>query len=279
MQTKSGKAVSPIGIGTWRIAGTYEYDATEKYEGSKPNYDNEPAEIEAIRYSIAKGQNHIDCAEAYGAFYTDEVVGKAIAGLNREDLFIADKLWKTSIGEGLVRPTVELMLQKLGTDYLDMLYIHWPWTKVDYLLAVPQINELIDEGIVRSFGVSNFTVEDLKRAQAASKHPIAANQMNYNLLHQHEVTAEMKEYCASNNIQIIAYQPVKRQEVMKNQYIKVVANKYDASPAQIALAWLLSQNVLAIPKAVDKAHIDDNVAAESIVLAAEDIALLNKFLS
>ena len=279
MQTKSGKAVFPIGIGTWLIGGTYTHDASDKYNGSKASSANEPAEIEAIRYSISKGQNHIDCAELYGAFYTDEIVGKAIAGLNREDLFIADKLWKTSLGEGLVRPTVELMLQKLGTDYLDMIYIHWPWTDADWLQTIPQINELIDEGVVRSFGVSNFTVEDMKRANAASKYPITANQMNYNLLHQHEVTAEMKDYCASNNIQIIAYQPVKRQEVMNNEYIKVVANKYNASPAQIALAWLLSQNVLAIPKAVQKAHIDDNVAAANIVLSSDDITLLDKFLS
>lgn len=279
MQTKSGNDLFPIGIGTWLIGGTYEYDAAEKYEGSKAHYDNEVAEIEAIRYSIEKGQNHIDCAEAYGAFHTDEVIGRAIAGLNREDLFIADKLWKTSVGEGQVRPTVELMLQKLGTSYLDMLYIHWPWQEVDWLQAIPQIDELIDEGIVRNFGVSNFTIEDMKLAQKSTKHSIAANQMNYNLLHQNEVTAEMKDYCTSNNIQIVAYQPVKRQEVMNNEYIKVVAEKYNISPAQVALAWLLSQNILTIPKTIQKAHIDENVAAVNITLTNEDIQLLNKFLS
>lgn len=278
MKTKSGKAIFPIGIGTWLIGGTYEPGLTDKYNGSKASDANAPVEIEAIRYSIAKGQNHIDCAESYGAFHTDEVVGKAITGLNREDLFIADKLWKTSLGEGLVRPTVELMLQKLGTSYLDMLYIHWPWTDIDWLQAVSQIDELIDEGIVRHFGVSNFTIADMQRAQTASKHPIAANQMNYNLLHQQEVTAEFKEYCVNNNILVIAYQPVKRQEVMSNEYIKVIANKYDASPAQIALAWLLSQGALVIPKAIQKAHIDDNVAAAYITLSAEDIAILNKYL-
>lgn len=278
MKTKSGKAVFPIGIGTWLIGGTYEHDANDKYNGSKASNANRHAEIEAIRYSIAKGQNHIDCAELYGAFHTDEVVGKAIAGLPREDLFIADKLWKTSVGANQVRPTVELMLQKLGTDYLDMLYIHWPWPEVDWLQAIPQIDELIDEGIVRYFGVSNFTVADMQRAQAASHHPIAANQIHYNILHQQELTSEMKEYCAHNDVQIVAYHPVKAQEVMSNEYIKVVAEKYSVSPAQIALAWLLKQNALVIPKAIQKAHIDDNVAAANITLSDGNLATLDKYL-
>ncbi len=84
MQTKSGKKLFPIGIGTWNVGGKWNSnDPTAKYKGAEPNYDSEIAEVEAIRYSISKGQNHIDCAELYGAFHTDEVVGKAISGLVR----------------------------------------------------------------------------------------------------------------------------------------------------------------------------------------------------
>ena len=108
MQTKSGKSLFPIGIGTWNIGGKFNpNDTTAKYKGAEAVYGNEDEEAEAIRYTISKGQNHLDCAELYGGFYTDEVVGKAIAGQKREDLYIADKLWKTSVGKGLVRPTVE----------------------------------------------------------------------------------------------------------------------------------------------------------------------------
>ena len=80
MQTKSGKPLHPIGIGTWLIAGTFEFDPTALYKGAEPAYGNEPQEIAAIKYSLSKGQNHIDCAELYGGFYTDEVVGRALAG-------------------------------------------------------------------------------------------------------------------------------------------------------------------------------------------------------
>lgn len=209
MITKSGKKLFPIGIGTWNIAGTFTSDPSAKYKGAVPSRGNEESEIDAIRYSISKGQNHIDCAELYGGFYTDEVVGKAIAWLEREDLYIADKLWKTSVGKGLVRPTVEKMLKKLGTDYLDMLYIHAPWPEVNWQEAIPQIDELIDTGIVRDFGVSNFTIADMEEAQKLAKHPIVANQMNYNILYKNEVSEEFKKYCKQHHIQLVAYQPIK----------------------------------------------------------------------
>lgn len=277
MKTKSGKSLFPIGIGTWNIGGTLNpNDPTAKYKGAEPNYDNESAEIEAIRYSISKGQNHIDCAELYGAFHTDEVVGKAIAGLNREDLYIADKLWKTSVGKGQVRATVEQMLSKLGTDYLDMLYIHAPWNDVNWQEAIPQIDELIDEGIVRDFGVSNFTIAGMEQTRKIAKHPIAANQMNYNVLYKDEVNQEFQNYCRENSIQIVAYQPVKRQEVLHNAVIQDIANAHDVTAAQVALAWLLAQGALPIPKAINKSHIDENVKAVEVQLSDQDLGLLNR---
>lgn len=271
MQTRSGKELFPIGIGTWGIAGSYSPDPSAKYKGAQPAYGNEEAEIEAICYSIAQGQNHIDCAELYGGFYTDEVVGRAIAGQAREDLYIADKLWKTSVGERLVRPTVEKMLKKLGTDYLDMLYIHAPWDDVDWTAAIPQIDRLIDEGIVRELGVSNFTIADMEKAKKIAKHPLVANQMNYNVLHKDEVDDAFKAYCLKNHIQIVAYQPIKRQQVLEDEVLQDIANAHNSTAAQIALAWLLTQGALPIPKAVNKSHIDENIGALKIKLSSQEI--------
>lgn len=276
MKTKSDKPLFPIGIGTWNIGGTFTANPGAKYKGAEPNFDNETAEIEAIRYSISRGQNHIDCAELYGAFHTDEVVGKAIAGLKREDLYIADKLWKTSVGNGLVRATVDQMLQKLGTDYLDVLYIHAPWDEVSWQEAIPQIDELIDKGIVRDFGVSNFTVADMEQTRKIAKHPIVANQMNYNVLYKDEVNQEFRNYCRENNIQIVAYQPVKRQEVLGNEVIQDIAKAHNATAAQVALAWLLAQGTLPIPKAINKSHIDENIKAVEVQLSDQELELLNR---
>lgn len=276
MKTKSGKALFPIGIGTWNIAGVFNADPTAKYKGAEPSYGNENTEIEAIRYSISKGQNHIDCAELYGAFYTDEVVGQAISGLKREDLYIADKLWKTSVGKGLVRPTVEKMLEKLGTDYLDMLYIHAPWEEINWPEAIPQIDELIDEGIVRDFGVSNFTVADMEKVREIAKHQIVANQMNYNVLYKDEVDETFREYCKEHDIQLVAYQPIKRQEVLNNKTIQEIADTHKVSPAQVALAWLITQGALPIPKALKLKHIDDNVSAVDLQLSEQDVSRLDQ---
>ena len=274
LQTKSDKPLHPIGVGTWNISGIFELDPTAKYKGARAVYGNEESEIEALRYSLAKGQNHIDCAELYGAFYTDEIVGHAIADSQREDIFIADKLWKTSVGKGQVRPMVKQMLKKLGTDYIDLLYIHDTWDH--WQDAVPQIDELIDEGIVRYFGLSNFSVEQMQEAQKIARHPIAANQVKYNVLYQDEVTPAFHAFCQSHNIQIVAYQPIKRQEVLKDETVKATAEVHKAMPAQVALAWLLQKGALPIPKATNKTHIDENLGAIKIKLTDEDMAKLEE---
>jgi diketogulonate reductase-like aldo/keto reductase len=242
--------------------------------GTHPVYGNEDAEIEALRYSLKSGQNHIDCAELYGAFYTDEVVGRAIAGLPREDLYIADKLWKTSVGKGQVRATVEKMLKKLDTDYIDLLYIHAPWEGINWQEAIPQIDELIDEDVVRQFGVSNFSIAQMQEAMSIAKHPLAANQMNFNVLHKDEANQAFRDFCKAHDIQTVAYQPIKRQEVLQNETVQAIAKAHDATPAQVALAWLIQVGALPIPKATARQHIDENLKTVTLVLSPEEMANL-----
>jgi diketogulonate reductase-like aldo/keto reductase len=274
--TKSGKALNPIGIGTWNVNSRINADnLSSEYRGVEPVHGSEEQSIEAIRYSISKGQNHLDCAQLYGGFYTDEVVGQALVGLPREDLFVADKLWKISVAKGKTRPTVEKMLEKLGTDYIDLLYIHSPFTDAPWQEAIPQIDELIDAGIVRQFGVSNFTLDDMKQAQALARHPIAANQMNYNLLHREEVSEAFRDFCAEHTIQIVAYQPIKRQEVLNNKTVQEIAKAHKATPSQVALAWLIKMDTLPIPKALQKSHIDENLGALQLELTPEDMDRLS----
>jgi len=276
MKTKSGKPLFPIGIGTWNIASFNNPDnQNSKYRGVEPVRDNEAEEVAAIRYSLSKGQNHLDCAEMYGGFYTDEVVGQAVANTNREDLYIADKLWKSSVDTGLVKPTVEEMLRKLGTDYLDLLYIHAPWNDAPWREAISQIDGLIDKGIVLGFGVSNFTIEQMQETMQLAKHPIIANQMNYNVLYKKEVDQEFRNFCHTNNIQIVAYQPIKRKEVLANETIQQIAKRHAATPAQVALAWLLAKDSLPIPKATQQTHIDENLQATNLLLTSKDLEQLD----
>ncbi len=264
LKTRSGAALYPIGIGTWGFGGTWEAEYGKEGEAAK-----------AINYSISKGQNHIDSAEIYGGGHTDEVVGKAIKDLNREDLFLTDKVWETSVANGKVRPAVEKMLKKLDTDYLDALYIHKPWDNFPWREAIPQINQLIDEGIVRYFGVSNFDTTQLKETTSLSKHPVSLIQLYFNVLHKQDVTEEMQKFCESNGTQIIAYRPLERGMVLEDKTIQTIAKKHNALPSQIALAWLISQGAFPIPQATGQLFIDQNIAATTIKLSSQEIAQLN----
>ena len=167
------------------------------------------------------------------------------------------------------------MLDKLQTSYLDLLYIHAPWPEVDWREAIPQIDALIDEGVVRYFGVSNFSIADMEEATKIARHSIAANQMNYNVLYQDEVTDEFRRYCLQHDIQIVAYQPIKRREVYENDHIVKMVATYGATPAQIALAWLLAKGAWPIPKSTNTEHIDQNIAAAALVLSEQDINILD----
>ena len=196
-------------------------------------------------------------------------------GIKRPEVSILSEEFLNEVRQMKEKNLAVEMLKKLGTDYLDLLYIHAPWDDVNWLEAIPQIDELIDDGVVRGLGVSNFTIADMQNTQKIAKHPIVANQMNYNVLFKNEVTEIFKDYCSENNIKIIAYQPVKRQEVLENETIQSIASEHNVSAAQIALAWLLTKNALPIPKAVNKDHIDENVDSVDVKLSKPELELLD----
>jgi 2,5-diketo-D-gluconate reductase B len=274
LTTKNGDILHPIGIGTWNISSRINDSLPEgRFRNVEAVRGNEQEEIDGLRYSIERGQNHLDCAELYGAFYTDEVVGRALeaSSVERKNLFIADKLWKHSSAPNAARPTVEQMLSKLRTDYLDLLYIHAAWTDVNWRDAIPQIDDLIDEGIVRSFGVSNFTVDEMIQAQAIARHPISVNQMHFSCLHRDEVDEEFRSFCKEHDIAIVAYRPTERGQALVHPVLIDIATAHGATPAQIALAWLMQMGTLPITKTIQKAHIDENLGALQITLSEHDL--------
>lgn len=263
MQTKSGDSLYPIGIGTWGY-GTYPSVSPGTNE-----------EVEALKYAFSLGQNHIDTAEMYANGGAERIVGRAIESADREKLFVTSKLWKNHVADGEVRPAVEAMLTRLRTDYLDMLYIHAPWFDAPWQSAIPQIETLIDEGVVRHFAVSNFSADRLQKALNIARHPIAANQMHYSLTHQQEVTPQLRALCEANGVALVAYMPLEKGSVLGGPLIEELAQKYSATTSQIALAWLLAQGTLSIPKALRKTHISQNAAAGDIKLSREDISRLS----
>lgn len=142
------------------------------------------------------------------------------------------------------------------------------------------LNDAVDRGLAKGLAVSNFNLEQLMQAQKLSKHPILANQMLYNVLERSDVTAEMLEYCLSNKILLVAYRPVERKllaDECSNEVVLELSQKYNKTPAQIALNWLVSKpNIVAIPKAISEKHIDENFGALDFDVTGEDLEILTK---
>jgi 2,5-diketo-D-gluconate reductase B len=262
LKTKSGRSLHPVGIGTWGLGD---------YPMSSPGT---VVQVKALEYAFGLGQNHVDTAEIYANGGAERVVGQALAGLDRSDLFIASKIWKNHVATGQVAAAVHAILKRLKTDYLDLRYIHMPWFDAPWQQAIPQIDALIDKGLVGHLGVSNFNVQHFNEAQSIAKHPIAANQIHYSYTHQQELTSQLKAVCQEAGTALVTYLPLEKGALLTNPALRAVADRHQVSPSQIALAWLLSQNILPIPKALGHDHIMQNAASGDVVLTDQDLSEL-----
>lgn len=266
--------LNPLGVGTWMMGGGY-------LEGKIPFavYGNEPKEIEAIRFSLAHGQNHIDTAHMYGAGHTEEIVGQAIDDLDRNALFIASKVWKSHTARQAVPKAILESLRRLRINQLDLVYAHYAFTESPMEEYMGGLNDALDQGLTKYIGVSNFSLEQLKQAMSVSKHPIAAVQNHFNVLYKSEFPPEMREFCTANNIALVSYRPLGRgmlTEECSNPTLLKLAEKYQKTTAQIALNWVLSfENMHAIPKASKPENITSNLAALEFELTEEDKTMLS----
>lgn len=282
MRTLSGKPVYPVGVGTFGIAGR-ENPATAEtlryvgYKNIEPVTGNEETEVDGLVTWLTSGANYLDTAELYGAGYTQTVVGRAIraAGIPRADLFISGNVWKSSYGA--VREAVEGMLERLGTDYLDVAGLHSPhtagWQVPGWESAIIAFRDLIAQGTVRGLSVSNFSPDHMTRAMEITGFPIKISQMGFSINYQREVTAEFRSFCVAHNIQIVAYQPL-QPNVIGNAAVRAVAIAHNATPAQVALAWTIQMGTLPITKTVTKERIRENLAAPEVQLTDDEIELL-----
>lgn len=265
----------PIGIGTWGMGGTRLSD-----DAIFADYDHDQREIEAIRYSISQGQNHLDTAQLYGAGHTEEIVREAIRDIPRENLFIVSKVWKSHAYRSAVPKAVEGILSRLHIPYLDLIYIHGYFKAVPISEYIQGLNDVVDRGLATAIGVSNFTLNQLKEAEAISHHPIVAVQNHYNLIERTYVPQELLDYCREKHIAVVAYRPLERKKLTGETDIpelRAMAKRHNASVSQIALAWLLAQEgVIPIPKASSKEHIDENLQSLHVSLSPEDMKVLNE---
>jgi len=265
---KLGDCKIPIlGIGTWGMGGWFSRDTS---------HDNEC--IDAIRTAVKSGMTHIDTAEIYGNGHAEEIVGKAIKGIPRKKLFITTKVAKNHLHYNDVLDSARKSMKRMNIKYIDLYLIHSPNQKVSLKETMSALDYLVERGLVRFIGVSNFSSKLLREAQSHAKNKIVANQVEYNLL-KRDAEKNLLGYCQKNGVLLIAYQPLALGKLAHKGFrpFDEICLKYDKTPAQVALNWLISkQNVIAIPKASAR-HVRENLGALGWKIRKEDAIRLERY--
>jgi len=241
-----------LGLGTWQNTDPDECAA-------------------AVATALEMGYRHVDTAQAYDN-EADVGDGLARADVSREDVFLATKVWIAQLAHDDVLASTAESLEKLGVDYLDLLYVHWPAGEYDPEDTLAAFDELHDDGLIERIGISNFEPAQVDEAIEATDAPIVANQIEcHPLLPQ----TELRAHCADRGVEVVAYSPLARGEVFDVPEIRAVADKHGVSEAQVSLAWLREKGVTAIPKATSEAHLRDNWGSRTLDLDDEDVAKID----
>ncbi|WP_019119401.1 aldo/keto reductase [Brevibacillus massiliensis] len=224
----------------------------------------------AVRFALEHGYRSIDTA----ALYDNEAgVGQAVkeSGLRREDLFITTKVWNTDQGYESTLAAFETSRKKLAMDTIDLYLIHWP-VKGKYKETWKALEKLYKEGWVRAIGVSNFHVHHLEDLLVDCEIKPMVNQVEYHPLLSQQ---ELRRFCQAQGIQLEAWSPLARGQILNNSTVQAIAAKHQKTPAQIVLRWDLQNGVVTIPKSSRAERIAENAGIFDFVLSADDMAALD----
>jgi len=256
-----GKRVPVLGQGTWRMGESKSARANE---------------IAALRLGIELGMSLIDTAEMYGDGDAEEIVAEAIRG-QHQGVFVVTKVYPHNASRVELPKACERSLKRLRIDAIDLYLLHWRERTPPLQETVDAFENLRAAGKIKRWGLSNFDVDDMEELLSLERgRKCAANQVLYNLQNR-EIEFDLLPWSRTNKIPIMAYSPVGHSgRLLRNAVLKKIAQSHDATPSQIALAWVLRQpNVIAIPKASTEAHVRDNAASPKIKLTKEDLTDLD----
>jgi diketogulonate reductase-like aldo/keto reductase len=255
----SGEPIPVLGQGTWRMA-------------EDPR--RRQSEIAALRLGLDLGMTLIDTAEMYAGGGAEELVGEAI-GDRRDEVFLVSKVLPQHATRDGTIAACERSLRRLGTDRLDMYLLHWRG-RVPLEETLAGFVALRSAGLIGHWGVSNFDVSDLRELMALpGGDAVEIDQVLYNLSRR-GIEHELLPTCRRIGLPIQAYSPVEQGRLLRNRVLQAVAARHGATPAQIALAWVLrDEGVNAIPKAGTPEHVRENRGALEIRLTPQDLAKLD----
>ncbi len=265
---RTGRMLSEVGMGTF-------YDPNWMFWALLGWRRGAAQRVEALKAGISGGINLIDTAEAYNS---EVLVAEATRERKREDLFIATKITPTHLGYKPVFKALERSLKRLRTSYVDLYQIHYPRPLMPTAETMRAMEDLIDQGKIRSIGVSNFSLHQMMEANASlKKTQLASTQMEYNLVHR-SIEKDILPYCRKENIAVLAYRPLGHGKLASEQAkLKKFCDKYSKTPAQIALKWLSSQpGVFPIPRASNVLHVRENLEASGWRMDEPDLRELGE---
>jgi diketogulonate reductase-like aldo/keto reductase len=254
-----GESVPALGQGTWQM--------TEKASGRAQ-------EIEALRIGVELGMSLIDTAEMYGEGAAEELVAEALSE-DRERIFLVSKVYPHNASRQGVIEACERSLRRLKTDRLDLYLLHWRGG-VPLEETVAGFEALRRSGKIRHWGVSNFDVDDMEELLGVpAGENCATNQVLYNVTRRGP-EFDLIPWMAARRMPLMAYSPIEQGRLPRGGALQAIALEHQASPFQIALAWLLNRSgVIAIPKASSVQHVRDNHKALEIRLTPDDLAAID----
>ncbi len=263
---KTDERVPIIGMGTWAM-------------GNRTAGEERAAELEALKRGIDLGMTLIDTAEMYGYGKSERLVAEAVLN-RRDDVFIATKVSPEHFHHDDMLKSCEASLQRLSVKSIDLYQLHWPNPRIPIAETMRAMEKLVSQGKIRYIGVSNFSVEETMGAQESlSKNEIVSNQVMYSLTSR-SIEHSLLSYCEREKITIIAYSPLNTGRLPQGRIPKEILEKYNATPAQIMLKWLVQkETVIAIPKAAQAKHVEENAEAANVNLSASDYKRLSEVVS
>lgn len=258
-----------FGLGTWQMWGRLEHDAK----------NDDERDIRAIQTAIDLGITHLDTAELYANGYSEIILWKAIKNYNREKLFIVSKVQQIHLWYDDIIESCKKTLERLETSYLDLYLMHRYSPEHPLKESIRALDKLVEAWKIKNIGVSNFNKEHLTEAQSYTKNKIVCNQVHYNLEFREPEKSWLLKYCQKNDIFLVAWRPIGKWNLLQEipEVIESLCKKYNKTPAQVAINWLLSQeNVLTLTKTSNKEHLIENLGALGWEMTQEDVELIRE---
>ncbi|MFP4509669.1 MAG: aldo/keto reductase [Spirochaetaceae bacterium] len=251
----NGHTIPAVGLGTWRAKQDEVYKAVLK--------------------ALAVGYQHIDTAVIYG---NEEEVGRGIvdSSVSRDTIYLTSKVWNTIHTTDAAARQIDESLQRLKTDYLDLMLIHWPGSYERNAAVWAAMEDAVDAGKIRSIGVSNFNIHHIDALLGSARIKPTVNQMECHINLQN---VRLQDYLTGNGMVLEAYAPFKSdriKDVLDNKTLKEIGSSRGKTPTQVVVRWLMQRGVVALPKSVTPSRIEENFQVFDFELSADEMKEIRK---